>query len=190
VDVPPPTSYLGLNYDGVNVNVNNGGVLPIRITDVLTRDGSNYIASAPLGSINISVADPLATFAIQSLSVGMFLQTAIPLARPAMNGRVYFFGAEPNSIPGLSSKTEFVQFTGTAHTALLQPGLEAGGFVLVGAYSMQFKTLNNLNNLRSVQLWPTDTTLSIGGTVGQIDLARVVGGIFLDNITYTITTPA
>ena len=97
-----------------------------------------------------------------------------------MNGRVVFYGTESN---GVFTTYESVQFTGDAHS-LLSLSLEAGGFVLVGAYSMQRKTLTETVRLKSLEIWPVDTTL----TVGPVNLAQIVGGVFLDNITYDIIT--
>jgi len=163
-----------------------GSIFPYRITDVRAAEGKQFLAQAPLTAINISVADPSATLTIHSLSLGIFLHSILPELRPGLNGQITFIAgvSSANNYP-LYTKSESVNYVAPIPGSVANLPIKVAGIVVLGRYQLMRATLTRISDVKWVKINIGETTLT-----AIADLAGLaLGGVFLDNVTYSVTTP-
>lgn len=159
------------------------------MTDVRAAEGSQYLAQAPLTTINISIADPSATFTLHSLSLGIFLQSPLSELRPGLNGQVRFSGGI-KTVNGFPIYDDFqsVNYIAPIPGSLANFPVKLAGIVVLGIYQMMPAAMTKINDVKWLTVGVGETTLSnVIDVLGAAGLT--LGGLFLDNVTYSITTP-
>ena len=185
--MPPPTPYQGLKWEGANVNTNYGG-LRVSITDIVTRQGQNFLASKLLSTFVISSPDPLKTFDIREFNAGIFLATSVPTLRPAMDGTILFSGIRAGNVP-VNETFPFI----AQGRELLSMDLKIGGLVLEGTVTIARFLPTRMTGLKELRITAINTPVMIEPlfhqlAVAGVDLAKLTNGVAIDNVTYDIVT--